>query len=745
MKLRTKTWLVVLAALAAMVALMVAIGSRTVLRSFEKLEHDQALRDAIRVKTLIQRQYDDLERTAVDYGEWVDTVNYARGAMPSYPEDNWQFDSIKNLKIDTMLVFQADGQLAGGVVRKSGIEELEPVSPGFAREFAGDVATVMADKQATTRITACTMIGSTPWLFACVPLLVPEAEREPLGALIVARQIGPEFVEDLRGTAQLDLTVHFAQLHKESGESGMAFELTTEPDILLTETADNKLMLVHVGIPLQDGTHGATIHLLLERDIRSEALKTIWLIVLQTAGIALLCGVIFHTLLGRAVVSRIETMHAAVKRVGQKDDLSVRIPVRGDDEISGLGQALNTMLDTLARGRGDRETAHREREKLQDQLVQAQKMEALGDFAGGIAHDFNNCLTTITGWLSMVREDLPEGSEHKENLGLALASANHASAVVRQLLVYSRQGEPTLHALSMREVLGSSLQLLRAALPKSIQLNLATTGDEDVVLADATQIKQVVLNLAKNAADAIQPPGRITLSLAGITLPAREAPGAAELPAGRYVHLTVHDSGTGIRPEHLDRIFDPFFTTKAAGKGTGLGLAVVRSVVMRHRGAVGVTSPPGDGATFHVYLPLHAETPVPTADEVTPPPAGCRVLVVDDDPAVLKVISRLVSNLGYNAVTATNGLEAWEAFSSAEPPFEIVLTDLTMPKLGGMQLGERIFNSARRAPVVLMSAYASTLDPGQLRRAGFADLLPKPADSASLKLALARARQHITG
>jgi len=744
MKLRTKTWLVVLAALAAMVALMVAIGSRTVLRSFEKLEHNQAIRDAMRVKTLIQRQYDDLERTAVDYGEWVDTVNYARGALPSYPEVNWQADSIKNLKIDTMLVFQTDGKIAGGIVRRPGIEELVPAPPAFARQFSDDVATVLADKQATTRITACTMIDSTPWLFACVPLLVPEVERTPLGALIVARRIGPEFVEDLHDAAQLDLTVHSSPLDKESGESGLLLEPTTEPGILLTETADHRLMLVHVDIPLQDGPHGATIHLLLERNIRAEALKTIWLIVLQTAGIALLCGVIFHTLLGRAVVSRLETMHAAVKRVGQKDDLSVRIPVRGDDEISGLGQALNTMLDTLARGRGERETAHREREKLQDQLVQAQKMEALGDFAGGIAHDFNNCLTTITGWLSLVREDLPEDSENKENLGLALASANHASAVVKQLLVYSRQGEPSLHALSMREVLGSSLQLLRAALPKSIQLNLATTGDDDVVLADATQIKQVILNLAKNAADAIQPPGQITLSLAAITLPARDAPGAAELPAGRYVHLTVHDSGSGIRPEHLDRIFEPFFTTKAAGKGTGLGLAVVRSVVMRHRGAVGVTSPPGDGATFHVYLPLHTETPVPTAAETPPPPAGCRVLVVDDDASVLRVITRLVSNLGYNATTATNGLEAWEAFSSAEPPFEIVLTDLTMPKLGGMQLGERIFNSERRAPVVLMSAYASTLDPGQLRRAGFAELLPKPVDSASLKLALAHARQHIT-
>ncbi len=737
MKLRTKTWLVVVSAMAVMVVLMVAIGSQTFLRSFERLEHDQALRDADRVLALIHLQQEEIGRIARDYGEWIDTAQYARGEMPGYEEANWVASSLENLKVHAMLVFAPDGRFAGGVLRDPETSETDAPMPGFVAGFSGEVAMVLGDPRGATRVVGIKQVGPIPWIIACVPVVLPDGPSGPLGAMIVARQMGDDFIEKLHETAQLPLSVHYPLSGAPREEREFEFAATGRDGVTAVEAGEN--LVLHLEVHALDGRVAATIHLTLDRPIRQEAMNTVWLIVAQAAGIALLCGVLFHTLLGRAVVSRLERMHTTVRSVGQTHDLSARVPVRGDDEIADLGEALNGMLDALARSREERESAHRERQKLQDQLVQAQKMEALGDFAGGIAHDFNNCLTTITGWLSMVREDMPLGSENRENLDLALTSAQHASAVVKQLLVYSRQAEPSLQPVAMREILGSSLQLLRAALPKSIHLNVSTTGDDDVVLADATQIKQVVFNLAKNAADAIHPPGRITLSLEAVTAPVHGRPGSESLPPGRYAHLAVSDSGPGVKPELLGRIFEPFFTTKPAGKGTGLGLAVVRSVVLRHRGAVGVSSPPGEGATFHVYLPLHAEQVVTAAPESTPP-AGCRVLVVDDDPAVLKVVARLVSNLGYNAVTATQGIEAWEMFMHADPQFDIVLTDLTMPQLGGMQLGERIFNSGRRAPVVLLSAYASTLDAEQLRRAGFADLLPKPIDSASLKTALARAR-----
>lgn len=739
MKLRTKTWIVVLTALATMVALMLAIGSRTFMQSFGRVEREQVLREVSRVKSLVQTQVDETERIALDYGVWTDSVDFSRGARPEFPEENWNTDSLHNLKVNAMLVFAADGRFVGGVLRRNGTQAMAaPAS--LVQGFEAEARAVLADRSAVTRVEGLKRVGDDLWVFAGVPQAIPEQPGAPLGVMVVGRLVDVHFERELKSVARLDLELHHPDDPAAATHPGdRTFSATSHDDIRIAEIDDERL-IAHLALPDTDGHTVATAHIALDRPIHQQALSTIRLVVIQTAGIALICGVLFHTLLGRAVVTRLEQLHAAVKRIGQNDDLSVRMPARGDDEIAGLGEALNTMLDVLDRGRRDRELANREREALQHQLVQAQKMEALGDFAGGIAHDFNNCLTTITGWLSMVREDMPADSEHRENLGLALASAAHASAVVKQLLIYSRQGEPTLAAVSLGDVLGSSLQLLRSALPKSIQLNLSTTGDDDVVLADSTQLKQVVLNLAKNAADAIDPPGHITLALSAISLPDDNAPGTRGLAAGRYVHLAVHDSGTGIAPQHLDRIFDPFFTTKPAGKGTGLGLAVVRSVVLRHRGGVGVTSRPGEGATFHVYLPLHQE-PLPAAEDgATPPPAGCRVLVVDDDPAVLKVVARLVSNLGYIASTATNGQEAWEMFSRADTPYDVVLTDLTMPKLGGLQLGERIFNSPRRAPVVLLSAFASTLDGEQLRRAGFAELLPKPLDSASLRLALARAR-----
>ena len=293
----------------------------------------------------------------------------------------------------------------------------------------------------------------------------------------------------------------------------------------------NDRLVTHTTLRAVDGTPAATVHLELPRSIHREVARTGWLIVAQVAGTALLFGVIFSVLLGRFVVARIEQLHDAVQRVGRENDLRLRVPVHGNDEIASLGTALNSMLDALARGRAERDEAHGQREKIQEHLLQAQKMEAIGEFAGGIAHDFNNCLTAITGWLSLVRHDLPKDSEHREHLGLALASAHHASAVVNQLLVYSRQGKTTLTPLSLRELLGSSLQLLRSGLPRTTELQLTTTGDDDVVLGDNTQIQQVVMNLVKNAADAMDKRGRVTLALDEISLP--DVPGPARTSCRR--------------------------------------------------------------------------------------------------------------------------------------------------------------------------------------------------------------------
>ena len=378
---------------------------------------------------------------------------------------------------------------------------------------------------------------------------------------------------------------------------------------------------------------------------------------------------------------------------------------------------------------------------LQEQLLHAQKMEAVGEFVSGVAHDFNNCLTSIAGWLQLTREELPEGHSAQENLKLALNSVDHATSVVRQLLTYSRHGTAPLAGIKLGELLSESPVLLRSGLPRTIELRLHAEGVDDQVMADRTQLLQVLMNLLNNARDAMGAKGTLTISLGSVQLPSAETPAANHLPAGHYVRLSVQDTGPGIPAQHIERIFKPFFTTKPAGKGTGLGLAVVQSVVARHNGTVWVDSKPGEGATFHVLLPHHAAGDVASAvvpGIVEVGVRGLRILMAEDDPAVSRVLATVLKRRGCEVVLAEDGAAAWETLVLAERPFDVVLTDLTMPRMSGMQLVEKIFDSGRKVPVVLMTAYGSTLDSEQVKQAGFAAVLSKPLSHEQVIATLAQ-------
>ncbi len=738
MKLRTKTWTVVLAATVALLGSLLLIGGHVYRARFARLENDQAAAEASRALAILVRQRDDLARTTRDYAEWEDTAAYAAGQLPTYRATTFNGDTLRNLKVDLALVYDPAANPVGGARVLPGEPASVPAAPAGFAAFADDVSAVIADPGAEARTRGFKRFGAAIWLYACSPLTATEEAPGSHGALVLARQLDDAYLHELSG-----LMLHRVSLHETDDDpppvSASGFTSMPGSDMKVARVGRD---LLRARVPLQatDGTAIAMLHVDLDRPVHRQATQTGWLIVGLAVGTALLFGVIFSFLLGRFVVARLERLHASVQRVGQMGDLQVRVPAEGNDEIASLGAAINTMLDALERGRAERDEAQREREKLNEQLLQAQKMEAIGEFAGGIAHDFNNCLTSITGWLSLVRHDLPEDSEHREHIGFAIASAQHAAAVVNQLLVYSRQGKANLGPLSLRELLASSLQLLRSALPRTTELQFTTTGDDDVVLADSTQLQQVVVNLVKNAADAMERSGRITLSLDAVTLPDARCLAADDLPPGEYARITVQDEGPGIPPELRERVFEPFFSTKGAGRGTGLGLAVVRSVVLRHHGAVGLDSPPGTGATFRVYLPQYRFEEVLATPPAVETDGTCRVLVVDDDPGVLRIVAKVITRHGCEVVTATDGLDGWEKFMAAEQPFELVLTDLTMPRLGGLQLGERIFNSGRQVPVLLMTAYAATLDAAQLRRAGFAALVAKPLDLEQLKQTMSAAR-----
>ncbi len=387
----------------------------------------------------------------------------------------------------------------------------------------------------------------------------------------------------------------------------------------------------------------------------------------------------------------------------------------------------------------------RRRAELEDQLQQAHTLEALGTLSGGIAHDFNNLLTVIMGHAEAALLDSDE-AHRRDSLQTIGEACVRASELVRQIREFSQPRPAERAVLTVAEGIGSAIQLLRTTMPKSV--DLAVTLDPTVTMfANATQVQQVVTNLIVNAAQAIgSGAGRISVTLDEV--PGGEAPPTVPgTPAGRYARLTVRDTGRGIAAEVLPRIFDPFFTTKTASPGSGLGLAVVQGIVRRHAGAIAVESTPGSGTTVRVYWPalapdVAAPRPAPPAVSAVPVAGdGRRILVVDDEPAIARVVAESLRRAGYVVVAATDPREARRLFMADPLAFDAVLSDVAMPNLSGVDLGREMLARRPDVPIVLFTGYSAEFGPDDARAIGFRAVLSKPVTTAVLAEALHRALQ----
>jgi PAS domain S-box-containing protein len=373
--------------------------------------------------------------------------------------------------------------------------------------------------------------------------------------------------------------------------------------------------------------------------------------------------------------------------------------------------------------------AERERELLEANLRQAQKMQSLGTLAGGIAHDFNNILLAISGNTRLAMEDLPSGHPALVSLQEVSKASTRASSVVNQILLFSRREESAYGPVNLRLIIEESLNLLRATLPARIVVRTRIDEASPIVLGDPAQIHQVLVNLATNAAHAMgESTGTLELGLTGVAVDEELALQTPELNVGQYHRIRVSDTGAGIDPQVIERIFEPFFTTKPRGQGTGLGLAVVHGIVKAHRGAIRVTSIPGEGSTFDVYLPaLEKSAEQPRAASASAVRGlGKRVLYVDDEEALVYLITRVLERLDYRVAGFTDAAAAYTAFKAAPADYDAVVTDLSMPGMSGAELAREILKVRADVPVVMMSGYVRPEDRQLAREVGVRELLLKP-------------------
>jgi PAS domain S-box-containing protein len=382
-----------------------------------------------------------------------------------------------------------------------------------------------------------------------------------------------------------------------------------------------------------------------------------------------------------------------------------------------------------------------ERLQLEAQLRQSQKMEAVGTLAGGIAHDFNNILAAIMGNADLLRMDFPPDHPHAELLQQILAATYRAKALVQQILSFSQCRENKMGPVSLQVVVRECLALLRSTIPAMVGIKYNIASDCSPVLADSTQIHQIIMNLCTNAWQALpERGGVIEVNLEMCEIDAKMAATNPDLRIGQYVRLSIRDNGCGMDQATLERIFEPFFTTKPAGKGTGLGLSVVHGIVKIHRGVIIVSSKPGKGTVFHIHFPAQA-MPEAKAPEINVPTLlgnGQRILLVDDEEWAGRTMKKVLSRMGYQVHWSDHPREALARFGAAPAQFDLVVSDSAMPEMSGFDLAAGLLQIRRDIPILLITGLIDSAGEERARQIGIRHVLLKPANAQVIGRVIAR-------
>lgn len=726
MKLQHKAWAVVLVVV-GLAAFGAMLGARHIVsNAFATLEHDRAHLEGERARRVLDQQLQSLENNARDYAWWGEATAYAEGRNPGFFHSNFGPENMGYLRVSQVMVFDGGARLLDSAVRDPNgqVTSLPAAQTAAARALA---VAMLSRPEATASIRTYQVANDRLDLVAAVAIHDPaRPEAGPKGALVLVRHLDAPEIERLGEVLMTRVGLAF----------GLADGVDNDSHVLAG--ADGRPVLHSI---LRDYRRQPVAELTLALDDtmaqRGRALTGQGMLLAVLAG--LLAAGLLVWLLNRLVLRRLLQLHADLQRVTAEGITPTsRVGgVSGGDEITTLASGINNLLDRVRNDVEEQREAHERQEVLQNQLMQSQKTEALGRLTGGIAHDFNNSLAAITGWVRLAAEDLDTEHPSHEALQQALKASRYADGLMRQLLAFGRQSAPKLRRLHWAGLIEETRQMVASGLTKDCELVIHYRLDDDEVDADPTQLQQVMVNLLINAADAMGGKGRIDLSLDALELPTAAGelppPGTAELPPGSYLVLAVSDHGPGIDAALKDRVYEPFFTTKGKGRGTGLGLSVAQGIVARHGGAIGLSSVPGEGATFFIYLPAsRREAQVPP---VTLPGGGVgqgrSILFVDDDQLVRHAWCALLERQGWIVTRSRDGEEAWLQFSQSGKHFDLVLTDQSMPRLDGVGLAQRIRATASPPPIVLMSGHVNEV-PADLLDSLFAAVLHKPVEAAEL-------------
>jgi PAS domain S-box-containing protein len=419
---------------------------------------------------------------------------------------------------------------------------------------------------------------------------------------------------------------------------------------------------------------------------------------------------------------RPETIEGVHRR---KDGTTYPVEVRvGLLELGG-----EKLIIALVRDISERLEAEKERRQMEGRLLQSQKMESIGTLAGGIAHDFNNILTPIYGYLELAMMKIPAGQPVRDHLDKVYQAAGRARELVNQILIFSRRDSVQQSAVEVQVIIKEALKLLRASIPTTIEIRQEIDSSCPPVLANPTQIHQILMNLCTNAYHAMRETGGILgVSLVPLEISAQDYLKGLNLQPGHYLRLEVSDTGCGMAKETLDRALEPYFTTKSKDEGTGMGLAVVHGIVKGYGGSISLYSEPGRGTTIRVYLPASAQLASRQAPvfQGSVPTGRERVMLVDDESAVRGAEMAMIESLGYQVTAFASPMEALAAFAAGPDQFDLVVTDMTMPKMTGDRFAAKIMEIRPDLPVIVCTGFSELINKESSQTMGIRDFVTKP-------------------
>lgn len=735
MKIQYKAWLLVVTTISLLTLASVLVSQHSITNSFEDLERRQFQEESERARRLLNQQLEGLTATIMDYAYWTDTVEFIQGSRPEFFTENFGTDNMKFLGITNILVLDALGlPLAGAELTSE--PALKSISENMSKMLRSLAVSVLSDKTSKTVMRTYLRIDGELYLVSIAAVRSQfKPSTAPMGALAAVRRF-----DSTELTQFSDIIMHPVRLS--FSESSRSDSLNERNASSQTRAQASAPVLDHEGRPV------AFLVLELDRHLHHTGRSLALGGALQVALAGLGVGALLVLLLNHLVLRRLQLTHQELTKVtleGVTGD--TKLTVGGGDELTDLAKGINDLLAKTREDVVEQRQANLRQEALHLQLMQSQKTEALGRFTSGIAHDFNNSLAAISGWVRLANGDLTPNHPSAPSLEQAFKSIRYASGLMKQLLSFSRQSTPSLERIRLSALIEEARTLVALGLMGRCTLQVERRTEDDWIEADPTQMKQVIVNLLINACDAMGGKGSISLVLDSQDSSPQESNIPSvwfdQLPEGRYVTLSILDEGPGIAPEHLDRIFEPFFTTKAADKGTGLGLSVVQGILARHSGVVRVNSALGEGACFVLILPAQEELRLSSRSrEIAASFSPRRLLYAEDDALVRDAWGALLERQGWVVTSARDGEEAWEHFQAGHGRWDAVLTDLSMPKMTGLQLARRIGSTSSPPPMILISGQIPVEDEAQLESAGFSAVLHKPIDQDELLRVLNEATKN---